>query len=256
MNSNIPENYLYSKRACGISTGGEPVVSGFSAWRYETSDGKHLKYRLHQPELCDKLLYPLVIHFHGAGSRGNDNIAQLRFAETVINPGLNRNDCFVFAPQCPAERRWVDVDWNAMSHCLPETMTAEMNMAVAVIDAIIADYPVDIERIYLFGQSMGAFAIWDLLCRRPGMFAAAVPVCGGGDENCAELINNVPIWTFHGALDQTVKVERSQNMIAALLSSGGTPRYTELPEVAHNAWDYCYTPELFDWMFRQKNVVK
>ena len=100
---------------------------------------------------------------------------------------------------------------------------------------------------------MGGFAAWDILCRRPSMFAAAVPVCGGGDEALAVKIANVPIWIFHGKLDSCVKVERSQNMFAALKEAGGNPQYTEYPKVGHNAWSYSSTLKLFEWMFSQKN---
>jgi len=115
-------------------------------------------------------------------------------------------------------------------------------------------YPVDFDRIYVYGQSMGAFATWDILCRRPETFAGAVAVCGGGDECCAAAIAAIPVWVFHGALDDAVKVERSRNMVAALRRAGGQPHYTEYPDVAHNAWDYAYTPELFHWLFQQHRV--
>ncbi|MFA6177155.1 MAG: phospholipase [Phycisphaerae bacterium] len=232
------------------------LVYGFSAGCCRMPDGRDLPYRFHCPEANAGEKHPLVVHFHGAGSRGNDNLAQLRFAKLLLDPALNREACFIFAPQCPADLRWVDTDWGDMSHRLPEETTPEMDAAITVLDGIIANYPIDRSRIYIYGQSMGAFATWDLICRRPRMFAAAVPVCGGGDENCAAPILPVPIWAFHGALDPVVKVDRSRNMIAALRSIGGTPRYTEFPDVAHNAWDYCYTTELFQWMFAQRKAIR
>ncbi|MEI8247697.1 MAG: prolyl oligopeptidase family serine peptidase [Lentisphaerota bacterium] len=232
----------------------EEMVLGFSAWSWLMPDGRELLYRFHCPYSNATEKFPLVVHFHGAGSRGNDNLAQLRFAKLVLDPALNREECFVFAPQCPPELRWVDTDWSAAVHQLPEKVTPEMGAAITILDEIIANYPIDMNRIYIYGQSMGAFATWDLLCRRPEMFAAAVPVCGGGDENYAASVIDVPIWASHGALDQVVKVERSRNMIAALLRAGGTPHYTEFPDIAHNAWDYSYTPELFQWMFTQRKL--
>ena len=99
---------------------------------------------------------------------------------------------------------------------------------------------------------MGGYGSWDIVCRRPDLFAAAAPICGGADENQAAKIASIPVWAFHGACDPCVPVERSRNMIAALKKAGGTPKYTEYPNVKHNAWDYAYSSELFDWMFRQK----
>ena len=125
-------------------------------------------------------------------------------------------------------------------------------MAIAAIKEIIKKYPIDTKRIYVYGQSMGGFATWEIICRYPDMFAAAVPVCGGADETQAKKIAKIPVWIFHGKLDPVVNVERSRNMFVALKQAGGKPKYTEYPKVKHNAWSYSYSPKLFEWMFSQK----
>ncbi|MDD2479299.1 MAG: prolyl oligopeptidase family serine peptidase [Victivallaceae bacterium] len=232
----------------------DTVINGYHSFYYQGKDGKKLKYRFFAPSKGNsKRKYPLVVHFHGAGSRGDNNTSQLYLAKKVTaGENANKYPCFVFAPQCPAGKKWVDVDWTALSHKMPVKPVEQMAMAMAAIDEIIKKYSVDNEKIYVYGQSMGGFATWDIICRRPDMFAAAVPVCGGADETKAPEIAQVPAWIFHGELDTTVKVARSQNMFAALKKAGGNPKYTEYPKVKHNAWSYSYSPKLFEWMFSQK----
>jgi predicted peptidase len=240
-----------------IENKSDSIVSGYRSFFYQDQDGRKLKYRFYDPSVNgSKKKYPLVVHFHGAGSRGDNNTSQLYLARKATSKeNTQKYPCFVFAPQCPARKKWVDTDWRKLSHIQAEKPNKQMAMAMAAIDEIIKKYPVDANRIYVYGQSMGGFATWDIICRRPDMFAAAVPVCGGGDEAKSCKIANIPIWVFHGALDPTVKVERSRNMVAALKKAGGSPKYTEYPKVKHNAWTYSYSPELFEWMFSQSKKI-
>jgi predicted peptidase len=82
-----------------------------------------------------------------------------------------------------------------------------------------------------------------------------VPVCGGGDEKQAAKLVKIPIWAFHGAKDKVVKVSRSRNMIEAIKSAGGRPKYTEYKTVFHNSWDSAYNePDLLPWLFSQSKL--
>ncbi|MDP0995760.1 prolyl oligopeptidase family serine peptidase, partial [Klebsiella pneumoniae] len=79
-------------------------------------------------------------------------------------------------------------------------------------DKLADEFPVDKRRMYVTGLSMGGFGSWGLLAEHPRLFAAAVPICGGGDVKSAETIKDIPIWAFHGDKDDAVNVERSQEM--------------------------------------------
>jgi predicted peptidase len=232
----------------------DKVISGYRSFYYQSKDGQKLKYRFYNPSKnASKKKYPLVVHFHGAGSRGDNNTSQLYLAKKVTSKrNIKKHPCFVFAPQCPAREKWVSTDWKKLSHKMSFKPNAQMAMAMATIKEIIKKYPVDTSRIYVYGQSMGGFATWEIICRYPAMFAAAVPVCGGADETQAKKIAKVPVWIFHGKLDPVVKVERSRNMFASLKKAGGKPKYMEYPKVKHNAWSYSYSPKLFEWIFSQK----
>jgi predicted peptidase len=87
----------------------------------------------------------------------------------------------------------------------------------------------------------------------PDTFAAAMPVCGGGDSSAADVIKNIPIWVFHGDKDGAVKPKRSRDMVAALWQVNGKVKYTEYEGVGHNSWEPTYANEdVLKWLFAQK----
>jgi dienelactone hydrolase len=83
---------------------------------------------------------------------------------------------------------------------------------------------------------VGGYGTWDLVSRRPELFAAAIPVSGGGDPAQAAKLAKLPIWAFHGDADPLVPVERARDMIAAIKKAGGEPKYTEYKGVGHDSW--------------------
>ena len=85
------------------------------------------------------------------------------------------------------------------------------------------------------------------------MFAAAIPVCGGGAPNYAQNMVDVAIWAFHGERDALAPVSGSRDMVAAIKKAGGKPRYTEFPGSGHDiAKQVNQTPGLLDWLFAQR----
>lgn len=220
------------------------------------ANGKKLPYRMMKPETVENgKKYPLVIFLHGAGERGTDNQVQLVHGVKEFAKASSRKDfpCYLIAPQCPTGKKWVEVDWSAKTHKTPGEPSESMSLLIQLLDKLQKSEAIDPARIYVTGLSMGGYGTWDLLCRHPEKFAAGVPVCGGGDEAQAKKIANLPIWVFHGAKDTAVIPERSRNMVKALEASGGKPKYTEYPDVAHNSWDKAYSdPEMMKWLFSQK----
>lgn len=215
-----------------------------------------LPYRLMKPAAVEAgKTYPLVVFLHGAGERGDNNQAQLMHGVGDFASAANRAKypCYLIAPQCPTRRRWVEVDWSAKTHRMPEQASEPGGMVLTVIDQLCKEFPIDKSRIYLTGLSMGGYGTWDLLARKPELFAAGVPICGGGDEKQAARLVKMPIWAFHGDKDTAVRPERSRNMIAAIKKAGGNPKYTEYAGVGHNSWTQTYRdPDLFAWLFAQK----
>ena len=210
-----------------------------------------LPYRLLKPvNPGAKEIFPLIIFLHGSGERGNDNIAQLKhISDLALDPKYRgKYPCYIIAPQCPKGQLWADYRGP-----ISKAPTMPTRLLVALIDEIMKEYAVDPSRIYITGVSMGGFGTWDLLARFPDKFAAAIPICGGGDEQTAPKIKHIPLWVFHGAKDDIVSPKQSRTMVKALQDAGGSPGYTEYPDIEHNSWVQAYQePHLLPWLFKQK----
>ena len=219
-----------------------------------------LPYRLLKPADYDAAKkYPLVLFLHGAGERGFDNRKQLvhGIADFITDDARGKRPCFLVAPQCPTGKRWVEVDWTSKSHTMPVEESTTMQLTMALLTSLEKEFSIDPSRIYITGLSMGGFGTWDAVQRHPQRFAAAIPICGGGDTQVTKPIVGLPIWIFHGAKDPVVKVSRARDMVAALKKAGSEPKYTEYPKVAHNSWSATYKdPEVHEWLFEQKREEK
>jgi predicted peptidase len=234
----------------------DEMVQRFEARVFTNADGKTQPYRLLTPKDYDPgKAYPLVLFLHGVGESGTDNLKQVTNSAYLFagDSMMARYPCFVVAPQCPGSRRWVEVSWSLDAHTMPEQPSEPLALTLQLLDELPKEFHIDPRRIYVTGLSMGGLGTWDILARRPKLFAAAMPVCGAADEHTAPLIKDIPIWTFHGDRDTTIKPSRSRNMVAALQAAGGHPRYSELLDVGHNAWTYAYnSTDIYDWLFAQQ----
>lgn len=223
---------------------------------YTNASGAVFLYRWAEPaRLVPGKAYPLVVLFHGAGERGADNVAQLRWGADEILGHMRANgiEGYFVAGQVPAGKQWVDTPWANTSHRMDPKPSETMALAFELLDKVVAECPVDRSRVYATGISMGGYGTWDAIQRRPDFFAAAMPCCGGGDAHLAWKIRDVPVWAWHGDRDATVPVCRSREMVAALWAVDGRIRYTEVPECGHGVWIPAYaSKEALKWLFDQK----
>ena len=196
--------------------------------------GRELKYLCYSPNTDGNL--PLIIYLHGAGSRGTE-LSQLSHAGPIGELEKGRNiSARMVAPQC-CGNTWFE---------LFETL-------IDFAENTANESGVDKSRIYLTGVSMGAYAAWQLAMTKPDMFAALVPVCGGGMYWNAARLKNMPVWAFHGALDEVVFPEESVKMVRAINKNGGNAKITMFEKADHNAWDPAFSlDEMWEWMLSQK----
>ena len=188
---------------------------------------------------------PLVVVLHGSGHRGSDGLLHLRTAAGFLaSPAFQEaHPCHVVAPQCPPDNGWSQpgfIDFvTTVSH---------------LIDRIERDHPIDRQRIYLMGHSMGAYGCFHFAAARPDLFAAALPVAGGGSIDKAAAYESTPVWAVHGTADDMVPDRSSQEMVDAINEAGGTATLTLLPGVDHDSWRFIQqTPNPYlDWLFSQK----
>ncbi len=127
-------------------------------------------------------------------------------------------------------------------------------MVSQLLDSLVATGTVDKKKVYIGGLSMGGMGTFELLWRKPNFFAAAFPICGGGDPQKVTVYGKkFPIWIFHGDKDQSVLVSNSRLMYNELKAARAKVKYTEYPGVGHNSWDNAFKePELLPWLFSQR----
>lgn len=249
--------HLLNAQEGGMSAERLPDASLFEAYRHVEGNDT-LPYLLYRSEKADTIseALPLVLFLHGAGERGNDNYMQLKHCvKYFLNDTVTGNYPFLMmVPQCSKDKRWVNTDWSQPEHTMDSIPTAELQGVMAVLDSLTANGAVDSTRVYICGISMGGFGTWDALQRWPQKFAAAIPICGGGDPAYAEVMKDIPVIIFHGMLDGAVMPSRSIQMYDALRDAGNEEAIlVTYPELGHLCWDEAFsTPGLFKWLFGKK----
>lgn len=241
------ESLRLSSNVNYVTDGVKILAQPFDARTYVNGQGDTMRYRLMMPLDYDSTKkYPLVVCLHGSSGCGTDNFKQIAASMPAqfFSNDENRTkySAFIFVPQCPRLKSWGGIpDIPAVDSLVFETINAlEQKLAI------------DVKRRYVVGNSLGGYGAWYFISKHPKMFAAALPICGGGNPELARNIVDVPVWAFHGAKDRNVPVSGSRNMIEAVKKFGGNPRYTEYADEGHDIWDKVKdTSGLFDWLFAQ-----
>ena len=206
------------------------------AHTFEAQRTCRLNYLLYLPEQSADAPLPLLLYLHGGGESGQDlNLLKTRGLPRLLEQG--RTLPFgVLAPQNPN----------------PEQFFPE-EAVFALIEEVITTYPVDAERVYLTGFSRGGFAAWRMAMQRPDLFAALFPVAAGGLVSYAFRVKEVPVWAFHGALDETIPLTLGVEMVDALRAAGGDAKLTVFPEADHaNTLEQAYRhSDLYEWLLEQ-----
>ena len=199
----------------------------------------------------------------GNVERGTDNVKQITANDGAVIWAAPENQAkhpaFVLAPQArnvPDGGFGItrDSDNNINLNRVFEFST-DLGMANEILQYVRNNYNIDSNRLYSTGLSQGGFGIYNLNMMYPDLFAAMVPIAGGGDPQKAHLLASKPIWEFHAVDDVVVPVSYSQNIIEAIQNGGGTPIYTEYPAELmynHGSWVPAYeNKEMKEWVFKQ-----
>ncbi|MEJ2902913.1 prolyl oligopeptidase family serine peptidase [Pedobacter panaciterrae] len=193
-----------------------------------------LKYLLYLPENYnkdDQQKFPVVLFLHGSGERGDDvSKVAVNGLPKLIADG-KKFPFIVVSPQVPEGERWESTD------------------LMRLMKDIKKKYRIDEDRLYLTGLSMGGYGSWDMAMKYPQMFAAVVPICGGGDVSKVWAIRHTPVWVFHGGKDNVVPLKASQDMVNALKPINPDVKFTIFPEDGHDSWTSAYnTDSLYTWL--------
>ena len=184
--------------------------------------------------------WPTILFLHGMGERGDDlELVKIHGVPKIVDS--KKDFQFIaISPQCPIDFVWRD---------------EEMLIALeSLLLKIIKNFRVDKSRLYVTGLSMGGRGTWAIAAYRPDLFAAAAPICGGGDPTTASRLTKLPFWVFQGALDEVHFPKESEIMIKSLKNKGGEVRYTLYPELHHDSWTITYdNSELYKWFLSKSN---
>jgi dienelactone hydrolase len=160
--------------------------------------------------------YPLVIYLHGSSSELVTHERVTNEAGLAIWHGWGSNrqiePTFLFAP---------------VVGTTGFTGTTRRQDIFEVIDGLTAEFPIDMERIYISGFSMGAGGTWNYIQYRPNYFAAACPVGLNGGSINAQLVKDTPIWATIGADDLPPRVDGLEDNVEDIRAANGDPRGPE-----------------------------
>lgn len=220
-----------------------------------------LLYRQLSPETtAANKTYPLVLFLHGAGERGSDNKSQLQHGSMQFTNPVNCEayPSFVLFPQCPEDKYWAPstrpARFDLDQFPLKDSISEPLGMVEKLLSQVVAEYPIDTNRIYVVGLSMGGMGTYDIVVRNPHKFAAAIAICGGvNPQRLRETDSDTQFRLYHGDADSVVPVEFSREAYKALKETGKSVEYFEFPGVNHGSWDPAFNkPDFLPWLYAQK----
>lgn len=241
--------------------------------------GQALPYNLFLPENYDPAVkYPLVLFIHDAGVASAPQTSPLlqgNGATSWATPDAQtKHPCIVVAPEYPVIT--VDDDWNYSHH---------LDATIALVETLQKEYPVDPDRIYTTGQSMGCMSSIVMMLKRPDLFAGAILVAGKwnpelmaplagqniwiisceGDKSSNTLQGQaVALWRENGAnvSERTWPMDAAPSELekaASEQAAGGEHLlFTHLSGGSHRAtWFVAYGVQgIKDWLFAQKRQAR
>jgi len=182
--------------------------------------------------------WPLLIFLHGSGEAGSDlERVTVNGPPRLVKDG-RRLPFIVVSPQ--ARNQW---PYGAFDPVALDAM----------LDELLQRLPIDPDRVYLTGLSMGGIWSYGWGTLHPERFAAIVPISGGWNPEDACRLKSVPVRAFHGAKDDVVPMADSQAMVEAIRACGGDATLTVYPDAGHDAWTRTYEdPALYEWLLKQR----
>jgi len=219
-----------------------------------------IAYRVLFPEHFNaQRKYPVVFFLHGRGEQGNDNQKQLTHGGKLFLKEEYRKNfpAIVVFPQCGTDSYWSNVEITTNDKGKRQFAfqkkgkpTKAMHALLGMLDNFLDKPYIDKSRVYLGGLSMGGMGTYELLRRKPKVFAAAFAICGGDNVANVEKYKHVPLWIFHGEKDDVVSMNFSTAIADQLKVLGKPVNLTLYPDANHNSWNSAFAePRLLPWLF-------
>lgn len=215
--------------------------------------------------------WPLIVFLHGGGGNGdnNGNAVTERFNRQSLVQEIRKHPerfpAIVAFPRCPQGKIWspipadpVQSSWRLERHGRDPIPDAEDHIT-ALIDAAIAGFSVDKDRVVITGFSMGGEGSIRYAALHPERIAAVASGAGSAVIvlEDAPVLAKMGVWMFQGETDHLSTAPLAKRMVAAIQGSAGNPRYTEYAGVGHGIARRVYEdPEVIAWILAQKRRSK
>ncbi|MDR3198694.1 MAG: hypothetical protein LBU34_12575 [Planctomycetaceae bacterium] len=236
------------------------IVDCFAAMEYKYTGGRFkdqpIRFRLRMPQkIKPNQKYPLIIWFHGQGESSNDNTRQLAHLQKTMEffAGSNQRDFFMLATQCPQDNN----HWERSLSKDDDKGDAPLTITGEILETIIQEFPIDVNRISITGASSGGSAAWEFVRQHPRRFAALAPGSGRPPQVAEpEPFLGTVIWAFNNRDDKGTPFGETERFIEIINANGGNASLTLYEVSGHDAW----TPMLRDekiigWLILQ-NLAK
>lgn len=206
---------------------------------YDQSE--YYNYILYLPDgydAADKdVKWPVIYFLHGIGERGSDLSKLLNYGVPKYIKEHGGLEAIMIAPQCPGDSHWADTN-------------VEEPKLEAFVWENAKKYNIDTDRMYLTGLSMGGRGAWKQALAMPDTFAAIAIICGRTNSYDFSEIRDMPLWIFHGAMDDTVAFENVNSIVEELYKQEQEYfKLTVYPFLSHDTWTPAYSrPDLYEWL--------
>lgn len=232
------------------------VIDSFAQMEYRYYSGgrylnKPIRFRLSTPSTIQlNKKYPLIVWFHGSGESGNDNTRQLSHIQSAINylAGVEKLDVYVLATQCPPDNR---VWNNSINKNKIDKGDAPITIADEILTTLVEEFPIDTNRIGIFGLCSGGYAAWEYANKYPGRFAALVTCSADPRKTNVESFMKTAIWTFNNKDDQA-SYKYTEQFVRMINRNGGNAYATINETGGHDSWTNALSRnQVLGWMILQ-----
>ncbi len=230
-----------TQRAQGLKEG--PYAASLTGSWEKMKSAAGIDYHFYAAKrLKTAQLYPLCIYLHGSSNTGSNLTKREPGANAFADPEFYKErPCFIIAPEAPAGS-------SSFKQIIPQL--------TALVQHLGDHLPIDRDRIYVTGYSMGGYGSLDWVAAEPNLFAAAIPIAGfPGADFAAKLPKTTALWLQWGELDQA---DRAKALRDAIQTAGIPSKETEHKGADHVSfhWKVATDPAVHEWLFAQKRGVQ
>lgn len=211
-----------------LSTYAQPkVITGETSYNFWIN--------LPKQEILDNKT-PVLIFLHGRSLSGTDINRVKRYGVLKAIEKGKDIPAIVVAPQLPSG------SWD------PDKINE-------VLEFVQSKYNIDASRIYVTGMSLGSYGTMKFVGKYHYKIAAAVSICGGGEEADACNLTQVPLKVIHGDKDFIVRLSESQKIVNAIkkCNKNAPIEFQIIKGGNHGSVENLYRENaIYEWLFKHK----